>query len=346
MAKRPRPPMISAAAATGLLDALKPAEHPDEILRSAGLDRDAIGDPQGFIACATFARVLEECARTTKDDCFGLHFGERCNPKDLGSITYVILNSPTIEAALDNAARYLHLHNEAVELSRTVEADRVYLRHLIPDLGVKSLRQHNEYSMAVALNVFRIMAGSDWAPLEIQFAHEAPRSASEHIRVFGCPVTFACATNAVVIEREFIERQVPAADPRLYPILKRYLDEFLKAMPREDDFLCSLRKAITESMRDGHSSLRVAAKKLAVSPRVLQRRLEEYGKDFKGLVDETRRRFAIDYLRDPSPTLTEIAFLLGYSEVSAFNRAFKRWTGATPLEHRRKLAAQRDTSIR
>ena len=336
MAKRRKPPMISSTAATGLLDMLKPANRPDEILRSAGLDRDAVADPHGFIACAAFARLLEECARATKDDCFGLHFGSRYNPKDAGAIAYVILNSPTVAAACDNAVRYLHLHNEAVEVYRTVEGNRVYLRHVISDLGVKSLRQHNEYSMAVALNVFRIMAGSNWSPLEIQFTHEAPRDTSEHNRVFGCPVSFDCETNAVVTEREFIERQVPAADPRLYPILKRYLDEFLKAMPREDDFLCSLRKAITESMRDGQASLRVAAKKLAVSARVLQRRLEEYGKDFKGLVDETRRRFAIDYLRHPSHTLTDIAFLLGYSEVSAFNRAFKRWTGSTPLEYRRK----------
>ena len=76
---------------------------------------------------------------------------------------------------------------------------------------------------------------------------------------------------------------------------------------------------------------------MAMSPRTLQRRLKEYGLDFKKLTDDTRRRFAINYLRDRKHTLTEIAFLLGYSEVSAFNRAFKRWTGSTPLKYRQNI---------
>jgi AraC-like DNA-binding protein len=77
------------------------------------------------------------------------------------------------------------------------------------------------------------------------------------------------------------------------------------------------------------------AKKLGLGPRTLQRRLKEYGADFKTLVDDTRRRFSLNYLRDRKHTLTEIAYLLGYSEVSAFNRAFKRWTGSTPSDYRR-----------
>jgi AraC-like DNA-binding protein len=71
----------------------------------------------------------------------------------------------------------------------------------------------------------------------------------------------------------------------------------------------------------------------------LQRRLKEYGLEFKKLVDDTRRRFASNYLKDRKHTLTEVAFLLGYSDVSAFNRAFKRWTSMTPLEYRRKAGA-------
>jgi AraC-like DNA-binding protein len=77
------------------------------------------------------------------------------------------------------------------------------------------------------------------------------------------------------------------------------------------------------------------ARKIALSPRTLQRRLKEQSLDFKGLVDDTRRRFSLNYLKDPQHTLTEIAYLLGYSEVSAFNRAFKRWTGTTPVSYRR-----------
>jgi AraC-like DNA-binding protein len=87
-------------------------------------------------------------------------------------------------------------------------------------------------------------------------------------------------------------------------------------------------------MRDGDPTLTQVARKIALSPRTLQRRLKDYGTDFKRLVDDTRRRLSLNYLKNPEHTFTEIAYLLGYSEASAFNRAFKRWTGATPSDYR------------
>ena len=132
-----------------------------------------------------------------------------------------------------------------------------------------------------------------------------------------------------------MERQVPAADERLYPVLRRYLDGVLEEMPREDVLLASVRRVVGELMRDGDPTLTQVARKLAMGSRTLQRRLKEDGVDFKMLVDDTRRRFALSYLRDRKHTLTDIAYLLGYSEVSAFNRAFRRWTGSTPSDHRR-----------
>ena len=190
--------------------------------------------------------------------------------------------------------------------------------------------------MAGILNTLRIMAGSHWVPREVQFAHDATGTLTEYQSVFGAPVIFGCTRNALVIEREFLKSTVPAADPRLYGILSRYLDDVLDRMPRQDGFVASIRKAIAESLKDGTPKLAGVAKSIATSPRTLQRRLEKHGIDFKKLVHDTRRQFAREYLRDPDTSLTQIAFLLGYSEVSAFNRAFKRWTGSTPLDYRRK----------
>jgi AraC-like DNA-binding protein len=130
----------------------------------------------------------------------------------------------------------------------------------------------------------------------------------------------------------------PAADPRLYPILRRHLDQILAEMPREDGLLASVRRAIGESISNGDPTLTHVGKRIAMGPRTLQRRLKEYGVDFKTLVDDTRRRFALSYVRNRTHTLVEIAYLLGYSEVSAFSRAFRRWTGATPSDYRRRAS--------
>ena len=148
---------------------------------------------------------------------------------------------------------------------------------------------------------------------------------AKHERIFGCPVRFACATNAMVTEGEFLDRRVPSADPRLYPILKDYLDEIVRAMPREAGFLCAIRRTVADSMRDGDCRLACVAKRLALSQRTLQRKLKEYDTDFQAVLDDTRYRFACEYLRDPRNTVTEVAFLLGYSEVSARRLSAERW---------------------
>ncbi len=330
-------PNISLSAATGLIDTIiARGGDPDQVLRSLGLRRRDVGDPHGFIACATFAGLLEAAAEATGDACFGLHFGERYNPKNVGPVTYLALNSPTFRDGFENIARYLLVHNEGARTSFAVSGPWAYFRHELTDPSIAPPRQLTEYSLAVARNVLRLMAGSQWAPAEVWFAHPRPRDTAEHARVFAAPVAFGAATNAFVIEREFAERPVPTADERLYPILKRYLDRVLVEAPREDGLLAAVRRAVGESLRDGKPDLLRVARKLAMSQRTLQRRLREEGRDFKGLVDDTRHRFSLSYLRDRKHTLAEVACLLGYSEVSAFNRAFRRWTGATPSEYRHR----------
>jgi AraC-like DNA-binding protein len=339
--------MISLAATSGLLEAIGAAgADPDDVLQALQLDRSIFAKSDGFMPCAVFARILEEAARVTGDACFGLHFGERFNPKNIGPLSYVVLNSPTVAAGDENAARYLKLYNQAATVSRTIEGERAYLQYVLSGLeAIEARRQQNEYSMAIRLNTIRMMVGSQWTPLEVQFAHPEPAQMTEHLRVFGAPVLFGYLSNNFVIEREFLDRQVPAADQRLYRIIKRYLERILEEMPPEHGVLPSVRRAIAESMRDGEPNLARVAKKMAMSPRTLQRQMKEHDVEFKGLVDDTRRRFAMGYLRDRRNTLTEIAFLLGYSEASAFTRAFKRWTGATPLAYRRQsgVTAPRET---
>lgn len=332
-----RTPMISLTAATGLIEAIGATRaDPDQILHAVGLDRSTLSDPHGFLPCGDFARLLQEAARRTGDDCFGLHFGAQFQPKNIGPLIYVVLNSPTMAVAFDNAVRYLKVHNEAGRVTFTHDAASAYLRHSLVGVSVEEVRQHSEYSMVVAMNTVRLMAGSRWSPREVQFAHRSPVQTVEHVRIFGAPLSFGSDANTLVIDRAFVDRQVPAADERLYPILRRYLDRVVKEMPREDRTLSSIRQVIGDSIREGDPRLDDVARKVTMSTRTLQRRLKEQGVDFKGLVDDTRRRFSLNYLADSVHTPAEIAYLLGYSEVSAFNRAFKRWTGTTPSTYRRR----------
>ena len=327
--------MISLAAATGLTDAIVAAGgNPLRVLRAVGLERATLESEDGFIPSSTFARLLEAAAQETGDDCFGLHFGEHFNPKDIGALVYIIANSPTVAAAIHNIERYFHMHNEAATVNFSIEGRQGYLRYLLTGLPPRSLRQQNEFSMAVTVRTFRLIAGTGWKTREVQFAHHAPASNVEHIRVFGRHISFGRATNALVVEHDFVERNVPDCDPRLYRILKSQAERMLARMPHGNDVLASVIRAISETMREGNPTLGDVAKKMSISARTLERRLKEHKTVFRAVLDDTRRRFALDYLADDRETLTQIAFLLGYAEASVFNRAFKRWTGLTPSEYR------------
>ena len=329
-------PMISVAATIGLLEAIEAAgAKPDQVLEASGVKASMLTQGDGFIPCVLFARLLEEAARATGDDCFGLHFGERFNPKNVGPLTYVVLNSPSVGLADQQVARYLKLYNQAAQVSAAVDGQRALMTYALAGLGFHA-RQQNEYGMVIRLNTIRMMVGSRWGPLEVHFAHEQPPNTSEHERIFCAPVLFGYPTNSFSVEAEFLNCRVPAADPGLFRIMKTYLEEVLEKLPQEDDVIAPVRRAIAEILREGEPTLSRIAKKLGVGPRTLQRQLQMRQMKFKSLADETRRHFALNYLQDSKNTLAEIAFLLGYSEASAFNRAFKRWTGLTPLAYRRQ----------
>src|SRR5262249_30106029 len=218
-------PMISVAATTGLLETItSTAADPDQVLSALGLNRAVLANPEGFIPCSTFARLLEEAARATGDACFGLHFGERFNLKNIGPLAYVVLNSPTIAIADQHVARYLKLYNQAAKVFFTVDGRRAYLQYVLQDLDIDVPRQENEYSMVSRRNMMRMMVGSQWAPLEVLFAPPPPEQTSEHLLFFGALFLFGYPTNPFVIDRDFLERQIPAADEWLYQIMSRYLE--------------------------------------------------------------------------------------------------------------------------
>jgi hypothetical protein len=189
--------MVSVTVTTGLFDAIAAAGgDPDETLRALGLKRSAFSNPDRFIANATFARLLEEAGRATGDQCFGLHFGENFDVRDIGTLAYVVLNSPTIADAIRNLERYHHIHNDGAVVSFDVDARAAYLRFIAREHPIEPRRQRQEFAMTVMVKVFRLLGEVDWTPKEIQFAHEAPPDTSEHLRVFGCRTRLRRAARA------------------------------------------------------------------------------------------------------------------------------------------------------
>ncbi len=302
----------------------------DHIFGACGIDPETLTDPTLPISLKSYCSLFETAARTTREDNLGLWFGQQFKPSDLGLIGYIAVHSSTLRAALDNFVEAFPFHQQGTEMALGEQDGLARLEYRIFDGRIVSRRQDAELSLGMFCNIFRHCHGSCWSPQEVWFEHPQPTDWQDHEKAFEAPVFFGQRTNALLFRTRGLERRMPTNDPRLLVLLRRCIRTLgvqpTGPKPLSDQIKDYLLKVLT----DGCPTLEEASDALQIPPWTIQRRLAEAGLTFKELVEETRRELAIAYLRQPHLPLTEIAFLLGYSELSAFSRAFHRWTGVSP----------------
>ncbi len=327
---------MRASAASGVLEGLTDPGQRARSLAAAGLGPSDLDDPDRLLEIERVVALTQAAARESHDDCFGLHVGLGWEFAGLGVLSYAVLNAPTVGIALRNLDRYSRFHLQAGKMGLRVRGREAFLYYEIAEIAPGRCRQHVEAALVVGLRMLRQLVGSRWVPTRVQFAHARPRASAEHVRIFGAPVVFGKHSSALVFDVADLERDVRGADRGLLPVVERHLDELL-ADGAPDQWLQRVRGVIAESLCDGSPSIRNLAKQMGMSVRTFQRRLDGRDAVYKTLLSEIRHDLARRYLAEGTPNLTEVAFLLGYSELSAFDRAFRRWTGSTPLAARRRL---------
>jgi len=313
---------------------------PERILAAAGVTAD-LADPERLVEIETVMRIAEAAARELGDECLGLHTGGRVDLGVFGMLTYAILNAPTVGTALRNFERYARSHFQGPRITLTVDKDEAWLAFLVDVRDAVPRRQHAELAAVIGLRIMRRLIGNpDWHPRRVLFAHDRPRDTSEHERILGAPVWFRqLAHMALIFDAADLERPVPDADRRLLPIIERHLHELLGKSDPDSAWLDEVRAAIASLICDGHPKIGGVARRFGMSVRTFQRRLDQHRVVFKDLVDSVRRELSLRYVADGRTPLTDVAFLVGYSELSAFGRAFRRWTGSTPLTMRKTLVS-------
>lgn len=313
----------------------------EPLLDRFGLQLSQLLESDGWIPLDAYLPLRETAAREWGDPFLGLHMAERARLADHGTLGYVLLNAPTVRDALEDLIRYIHVVKQGVEISLQERADRCLLTYRLTEPTITERRQDAEGSITLGAAMLRELVGEHGCVDEIHFEHPEPEDASELHRFFEAPLHFGRPVNAIAFPCPYLEREVVEADPQLYAVLRNHADAVLQGLrPRKDeaDLVAQVGERVLKAIRHGDPRVSEVAQALAMSERTLQRRLSELGTNFARIVEETRHRLSLEYLRDPNLPLTEIAFLLGYSELSAFHRAFRRWRGVTPQQHRRSLA--------
>jgi AraC-like DNA-binding protein len=332
-------PGVLASAATGIVGYIERfGGDVDRIFGNVHLLPDVAGSPTLKLRLTDFCRLFEESARQTGNGNFGLWFGNQFAPRDLGLWGYAAVSAPTLGAALESLVRLFRYHQESSVMRLVGDPDglvRLEYRIIVP--GIFERRQDAELSLGMFLNVIRECCGAHWAPEEVQFEHPKPEAAREHEAAFGAPVYFSQPTNALLFRPDVLERPMPSRDLKLLAVMQTCLERLGAAVAGEDLLLDHVRAVVRTRLPSGYPTIEEVADELRAPLGTLHRDLQEAGLTYKEMVEDVRRDLAVSYVRQRHLAFSEIAMLLGYSELSAFSRAFRRWTGASPREYRVRM---------
>ncbi len=293
-----------------------------ELQRSLNVD---LNDRDARVSELEAAELFNRAAVLAQDPDLGVHVAEHIRPGHYGVLGYVAMACTTLGEAMLAQQRYQGLVITVAPVDVRIDAEAIVLSwNRSTDLRYRQLA---EFNLAGMLTFVRWITGQAISPLGVDFTYEAPQRLDEQRRVFACPIRFRQDSYRMIVPKSWQGLGLIQPDPAMRQLMDRLAQQQLLTLTRTDDPLVRARRLIAQRLGDGELELSHVASALHVSPRTFQRKLQEHGESFTQLVDGVRKEMAERYLEDASLSLTDIAFLLGYSAQSAFARA-ARGSGA------------------
>ena len=270
--------------------------------------------------------IWEEARKRVGDDNLGLSAAQVVPFGGYGVLDYLLFASSTFSEILNRTSRFYRLINSNVEFRLQMHKSSVSAElHNTNSASQQGLCFSSEFSFATLLLRLSLAYGKQFKPETVCFTHFAPPDTSLHRKLFRSPIQFGQAVNRIVFSRDLLNAPLPQSDPELAETLEHYAQHLLKGLPAEDDIVEGVREVLRSRLSNGNVSLEATAKALAMSSRDLQRKLNGQGTSYRILLDRLRYELA-SYYAAQQVEVTEIAHRLGFTETSAFYRAFKRWT--------------------
>lgn len=305
-----------------------------EALETAGVRADLFDDRENRIAYPDFARLLLACERLSGCDHIVLLIAQRARLADLGLPALAAICSDTVGRALRTLAGAFTLHNSAAILSVITSGGFARLVYGIVAPDMPNTRPLQLGAMTIALNVLRELCGPGFQPTVVTFASRGPTDLRPVHRFFRAPLRFDNEESAVVFERHWLDRALPPVDPRV----RRQVETEVRAQ-RElllPDFPATLRRILRKQLLAGDCSMDTVAGLLGMHRRTLDRHLQRHGTGYGELVEAVKSEVARQLLRDTGMQIGQVAQSLQFSSAANFATAFRRWTGVTPSEFRRR----------
>ena len=303
-------------------------------MSAAGLTINDIEDRNRRIDARAQVRLLELAARELQDDCFGFHLAQGFELGEIGLLYYVMASAEQLGAALQIGGRYCAINNEGVRIWTSLERELAIDLEYV-NIDRSSDRHHTEFWLIALVRICRALTDGRLAPKQIKLKHyrrETPLDVRSHL---GCDIEFAADRDEVLFPSQIGALPVVGADLHLNKMLLNYADEALShRAARRASVRTRVEDQIAQLLPHGKANAEQVARRLGMSRRTLARALSSEGLGYLGVLEAFRIAHARRYLEDAELPISQIAWLLGYSEVSSFTHAFVRWTGLTPKAYR------------
>lgn len=301
-------------------------------MRRAGLTSQQIQDRDALLSARSQIEFVNQVADAAGDDLLGFHLGRHFDLREIGLFYYLLASSERLIDVFERGARYTAIVNEGV-VQTCIDGAEVGIRLRYTGLSRHRDRHQAEFWSATMVRVCKKLTAASLTPAHVRFAHQRARGTEEMTRFYGCDIEFGASADEITFGRKLRNLPVINPDPYLSRLLLAYSDEVLthRASTRHS-LRAPVENAIVPLLPHGKARTEQVAQRLGMSARTLCRQLSAEDLSFSGLLRELRLNLAHRYLKDNSLSISQIAWLLGYRDITAFSHAFKRWTGKTPRE--------------
>jgi AraC-like DNA-binding protein len=304
------------------------------VLSRAGVAREEADDPTTRLEARSQIKVLQFAAEELHDEFLGFHLARGFDLREVGLVYYVMASSEQLTDALLNCERYSQINNEGVRLHFNLDrAATIAIEYVNVDR--RSDRHHLEFWLVTLVRICRKLTDDRIAPVRLKVRHLRADLPAEFKAFFGADVEFGADADEIVFSAAIASLPIVGRDTYLNRLLRRYAEEALASRPRRRATVRSkVERILPQLLPHGRANTSEVARQLGISSRTLLRKLRDEGMSFAEILDDLRAALARRYLKERELPVSEIAWLLGYREVSSLTHAFRRWTGKTPTQFR------------
>jgi len=306
---------------------------PNRFAEQVGLASIDLPDTKTRLPSSLLDRAFAKAAELIPDPAFALRAAECWHPSHLGALGYAWLSSDSLRTALRRMTRFNQIIGQRMFSRCADEPDglRFTYDHGRGDTPVGHLMA--DFDLSIVMSMCRTNYGADLAPIVVTLRRPTPVDPSPYPAFFACPIQFGATCDTILLSRHAADKLLPTSNRELAATFDAILTKQLLELGR-GNLVARCATWLLQELTSGEPSEAELARALGMSNRTLQRKLGELGQSYRGILEKTRYELALRYLEDAGKTVTDITFLLGFSEQSAFTRAFKRWSGKSPTSYR------------